>query len=118
MTWTAGLKRLTSTVGCLLLPLSVPAESGLSDGDQRTTAHLMFKIVIPQVLSVDLGQTLSVGGNQQKVFLLTPGEGGIVAEHRQIIMSLSGHHSIAQFAACSRTGASDHPAMSCTISMP
>jgi hypothetical protein len=115
MTWSVKLKGLMGAVGCLLLPLAVTAESRLGDDGQRAAARLMFKIVIPQVLSVEIGQTLSVGGNNSSVFLLATG--GSDAERHRVILSGSGRRSVVQFAACSHAER-DTAAMNCTVSMP
>jgi hypothetical protein len=115
MTWSVKLKGLMGAVACLLLPLAVTAESRLEDDGQRAAAHLMFKIVIPQVLSMEIGQTLAVGGNNPSMFLLATG--GSEAERHRVILSGSGHRSVAQFAVCSRAGR-DTAAMNCTVSMP
>jgi hypothetical protein len=117
MTWSVRLKGLMSAV-CCLLPLAVAAESRLGAEGQRSTAHVMFKIVIPQVLSVQIGQMLSVGGNDRSVFLLATD--GTAAERHQVILSASGHRSVARFAACSPAArdAAATNAMNCTVSMP
>jgi hypothetical protein len=114
MTWSVKLKGLIGAVGCLLLPLAVSAESRLGNDGQRAAAHVMFKIVIPQVLSVQIGQTLTVGGNNSSVFSWATG--GPEAERHRVILSAFGHRSVVQFAACSHAGRDT--AMSCTVSMP
>ncbi len=113
MTCSLRLKGLIAVAGSLLLPASLTAESRLGEDGQRATAHLLFKIVIPQVLSVEIGESLAVGGNNHSLALLATGG----PEGHHIILSTSGHRSVAQFAACSRAGAADG-AMNCTVSMP
>lgn len=113
MTHSLRLMRMTAVVGALLIPASVPAESQLGEDGRRATAHLMFKIVIPQVLSVEIGETLGIGGNNHSLALLAAG----ASPGHQIILGRSGHRSVAQFAACSRVGSGDTAAMSCTVSM-
>jgi hypothetical protein len=114
MTWSPRLKGLLGAV-CCLLPLAAAAESRLGTEGQRSTAHLMFKIVIPQVLSVEIREMLAIGGNDHSVFLLATD--GTAAERHQVILSASGHRSVARFAACSRA-TRDAAAMNCTVSMP
>ncbi len=107
--WLAG----SIAMGCLL-PLSVPAESQRATEGQQATAHLKFKIVIPQVLSLDIAESLTIGGNDRRLALLPVGANA--AHH--LILSASGHRSIAQFADCSRAGPGQDAAMNCTVSMP
>jgi hypothetical protein len=113
MTHSLRLIRLTAVVGALLIPASVPAESQLSEDGRRATAHLMFKIVIPQVLSVEIGETLAIGGNDHSLALWAAGG----TEGHHMILSGSGHRSVAQFAACTHVGAGNTAGMSCTVSM-
>jgi hypothetical protein len=116
MTHSLRLMRLTAVAGTLLIPVSVPAESQLGEDGRRATAHLIFKIVIPQVLSVEIGETLGVGGNSHSshsLALMTAGG----SEGHHIILSGSGHRSVAQFASCTHVGVGDTAAISCTVSM-
>lgn len=117
--WTA-LKVLLGAVACLLVPLASTAESQLGFGGERASAHLLFKIVIPQTLSVAIAptvagaQTLEIGGNVHSVFQW----GGAGDDERhQVFLSGSAHRSIVRFAACSRTGARS-ASLNCTVSMP
>jgi hypothetical protein len=114
MTRCLRLKGLMALAGSLLLPASLPAESRLGEDGQRASAHLMFKIVIPQVLSVEIGETLAVGGNNHGLTVWAARG----SEGHQVILSAAGHRSVAQFAACTRAGAGDDTAMNCTVSMP
>ena len=113
-----------AAMGCLLLPVWAPGESNMGSDSQRSmqvaTAHLKFKIVIPQVLSleiVDAGRAgalaLAISGNDQKVYRVSAS--GRVAHH-SLILSGAGHRSIAQFASCDTAPAV--PLVSCTVSMP
>jgi hypothetical protein len=100
----------------LALPLAVAAESRLGEDGQRAAAHLMFKIVIPQTLSLDIGQTLQIGGSVPGVLSL-PAR-ATEDERHQVFLSTTGRRSIAQFAACSRAGTRATPTLHCTVSMP
>jgi hypothetical protein len=117
------LRLLSSTAGCLLLPLLAQGESSVGPEGQRS-ARVLFKIVIPQVLSVELaeagrapgGQALAIGGNDGNVLRIPT---AAAEEHHHVILSAAGHRSIAEFAACiSSDRAQAASAMRCTVSMP
>jgi hypothetical protein len=100
----------------------VTAESQLGADGQRASARVMFKIVIPQTLSLELGETrengqfLEIGGSIHNV--LPWGTGGSEAGRHQVFWSGSGHRSVVRIAGCTLAENSAVAALNCTVSMP
>ncbi len=82
----------------------------------------MFKIVIPQTLSLQLGETLEngqvleIGGNVHSVLLWATG--GSEAGRHQVFWGASGHRSVVRIAGCTRPENRAVAALNCTVSMP
>jgi hypothetical protein len=120
----AKLNLLVMAAGCLLLPIVAAGESRVGTEAQRS-AHVLFKIVIPQVLSIEiadgesayLGQALAISSNEGNVRRISTT--ATDAEHPHVILSTAGHRSTVQFATCVATDrAQPASGMSCTVSMP
>ena len=124
------------TATSLLLPLWAPAESQLQVGPQSgkvsAAAHVDFRIVIPQVLSLGLmggdaratgAQRVTIFSNSRNVTLAASGGSAPTARNRVILRATAGK-SIARAAVCQLPpdlagGALSPPqAMICTVSMP
>jgi hypothetical protein len=112
------------TAGCLLLPILAQGESSVGPEAQRS-ARVLFKIVIPQVLFMEIadgeraprGQALAISSNDRNVLRVSTA--GMGAERHHVLLSSAGHRSIVEFAACIPADRAQ-PAfgMSCTVSMP
>lgn len=95
---------LVAALACLLFPVWASGESHIASLTEHSTAepsvataHVLFKIVIPQVLSMDFAEP---------------------APHR-MLLSAAGHRSIARFETCvPARPAQSARGMSCTASMP
>jgi hypothetical protein len=106
----------------LLPPLPAAAESQVQTGAGRrltASAHVNFKIVIPNTLSMDVpsgvhAQTVAIGSNGRTVVLAATVPGSELPRH-DLILGAAARKSIAQDAACA-LGA--HNAVICTASMP
>jgi hypothetical protein len=124
MTRSAKPKLLAAAAACLLWPLWAAGESQLGS-EQRSAAglsaaraHVLFRIVIAEQLSLEIATSeragapkVIVSGNDRK----TP----VDAQTPPILLGVAGHRSIAQFAVCRRTeSAQSVPALSCTVAMP
>jgi hypothetical protein len=124
------------TVTSLLLPLWAPAESQLQVGPQSgkvsAAAHVDFRIVIPQVLSLGLmggdarataTQRVAIFSNSRNVTLAASGGSAPAAPNRVILRATAGK-AIARDAVCQLPtdvaggGRSPPQAMICTVSMP
>ena len=96
------------SVGALLLPLLATADSQLNvrtvNGAYSATAHLDFKIIIPKVLSLDLGPLGLENGN-----------GGQPCGTRTVAIRSNSRH--AMLSATAGLAANTHR-MTCTVSMP
>jgi len=120
----------------LLLPLWAPAESQLQVGPRSgkvsAAAHVDFRIVIPQVLSLDLvgngtqatcAQRVAIFSNSRNV-TLAASSGSMVAARNRVILRAAARKAIARDAVCQLPsdvagGALSLPqAMICTVSMP
>jgi hypothetical protein len=120
----------------LLLPLWASAESQLQVGPQRekvsAAAHVDFRIVIPQVLSLDLvgngtqatgAQRVAIFSNSRNVTLAASG-GSMPAARNRVILRAAARKAIARDAVCQLSsnvvggGLSPPKAMICTVSMP
>jgi len=94
---------LLATVASLL-PLLAPGESHMGNAHERAaaeqsvaSAHVLFKIVIPEVLAMDFAD----------------------AQPHRLLLSAAGHRSIARFESCTPTEAAQAArGMSCTVSTP
>ena len=120
---------LFASMASVLLPVWAPGESHMASEPHSAsqlpvaTAHVLFKIVIPEELSMKIlderaGEPgLTVSGNDRKDTPLSI-VGNDTAPH-QVMLSAVGHRSIARFATCLRSEtAQSAPAFSCTVSMP
>lgn len=135
------------TGAALLLPLTAVPESRIESGTASTassaTAHVNFKIVIPQVLYLRVGpgddalagtQTVAVMSNGRNVTMNSTDRapGSSAPAHRNVILNTSARGTIAQRAQCTPTPipagtapADSHVstkigtrAITCTASMP
>jgi hypothetical protein len=95
--------RLPFAAVASLLPLLAPGESHLATGhgsaseQSVATAHVTFKIVIPQTLAMEFAGT----------------------EPHRLLLSAAGHRSIARFESCLPVAAASAPrSVSCTVSTP
>jgi hypothetical protein len=120
----------------LLLPLCATAESQLQVGPRSgkvsATAHVDFRIVIPQVLSLGLmggdaqgtgAQRVAIFSNSRNVTLAASG-GSATAARNRVILRAAARKAIARDAVCQLptdvAGEDRSPpqAMICTVSMP
>jgi hypothetical protein len=115
---------LTGAAGTavLLLPLMAVAESHLQTGSGAAlvaTAHLNFKIVIPPVLSLQVGDSgpVAIMSNGRTVALTATARAPSAnPAHRNVILSAAARKIIAQDAVCAAS-ASAGPVV-CTASLP
>jgi hypothetical protein len=101
--------------GALLLPLMAVPESHIQSGaagvPMSATAHLNFKIVIPQVLSLQTGNGDDHGERAQTVAIMSNGRNVTLSAsvgahddfhaHQSVIVSAPARKIIAQDAQCS-----------------
>jgi hypothetical protein len=132
----SAFRGLLTATSLLLLPLWAPAESQLQVGAQSgkvsAAAHVDFRIVIPQVLSLGLmggdaqatgTQRVAIFSNSRNVTLAASG-GWAPAARNQVILRAVARKAIARDAVCQLPtelaggGLSPPPAMICTVSMP
>jgi hypothetical protein len=124
------------TATSLLLPLWASAESQLQVGPQSgkvsAAAHVDFRIVIPQVLSLGLvgGDTQATGAHRVAIFsnsrnvTLAASGGSVRAGHNSVVLRAAARKAIARDAVCqlptdvAGAGRSPPHAMICTVSMP
>jgi hypothetical protein len=124
------------TASSLLLPLWAAAESHLQAGNVggklSATAHVDFRIVIPQVLSMGLTGGDTPGSGAQKVAIfsnsrnvtLTASSGSTPAAANNMMLRAAARKVIAREAACrlpadaSRSASPETNGMICTVSMP
>jgi hypothetical protein len=121
--------KLFAAMASVLLPVLAPGESHMATEPHSAsqlpvaTVHVLFKIVIPEELSMKIdderagepGMTIS-GNDRKETALSIPGND--TASHR-VMLSAVGHRSIVRFATCLRSEtAQSVPALSCTVSMP
>jgi hypothetical protein len=112
----------------LLLPLSAAPDSQVEGatptGKAAVAAHVDFKIVIPEVLSLDLAgggaagfraQTVAIYSNGRNVTLAASGTAS-TAVHRGVIFRAAARKVIAQEASC--RSPADAAALICTVAMP
>jgi hypothetical protein len=126
----AKLKLLIAVAASLLWPVWAPGESRVASDQPSTsqpevaTARVLFKIIIPQELSMEIAeaerageQGMIIGGNDRKrtpVSIM-----GTDAEPTRVMLSTVGRRSIARLATCVRTASAQSvPRLSCTVSMP
>jgi hypothetical protein len=127
--WPGTFNGLMSTAACLL-PLLAAADSHIDsqapNGTTRATAHVDFKIVIPQVLFLQAAgaERVAIMSNSRNVSL-SAGVRGADAEVRprgNVILSAAAGKVIAQDAECARfvrgTASANSSAVICTASMP
>jgi hypothetical protein len=128
--------------GALLVPLLAAADSQLQGGTRRplsASAHVSFRIVIPQVLSLDVAestraarQTVAVMSNNHNVALAAT-VGSSASTHGHLILNSAARKIIAQDAPCTLGVPENAPGFSgadagagdldsnwviCTVSMP
>lgn len=105
-------RALPATAAALLLPFLAAADShlqtGASGGALRATAHLDFKIIIPQVLSMDVAngedrvagaKTVAIFSNSRNVTLAASARASDQARGN-VILSAAARKVIRQNAAC------------------
>jgi hypothetical protein len=120
--------RCGMTALSLLLPFHAAPDSQVNGatptGKAAVAAHVDFKIVIPQVLSLDLSgggapgfraQTVAIYSNGRNVTLAASGAGSTTAR-RGVILRAAARKVIAQEAAC--RSPADAAALICTVAMP
>ena len=129
MKWPCASNGLLS-IAVLLLPLTaVPesrSETGAPNSALSATAHVNFKIIIPQVLYLQVGsggdrardaQSVSVMSNGHNVSLNATVGAGDSGTHARSILSSAARKGIAQDAQC-KPGGRAFRAVICTVSMP
>jgi hypothetical protein len=136
--WSQGFNGSMS-VAALLLPLMVAAESHIQTEAARaasaTTARVNFKIIIPTVLYMRVGnasdrasgaQTVAIMSNSRNVTVNATARapdsdvharGSVIPSASARILSAPGRKVIAQDAPCVVGDAHAHPVV-CTVSMP
>jgi hypothetical protein len=131
MKGSAKFKMLMAAAGSLLWPAWAPGESRVASDPphsssqlEAATARLLFKIVIPEELSMEIAdgqragaQEMIVAGDDRRprpVSIM-----GADAESTRVLLSTIGRHSVAQLARCVQSPSADAaPRLSCTVSMP
>jgi hypothetical protein len=124
-------KLLIAAAGSLLWPVWAPGESRVASDQPHSsaqlevaTARVLFKIVIPEELSMEIAdgqragaQEMIVGGNGRRprpVSIM-----GADAASTRVLVSTVGRRSVAQLATCVQSPSADSaPRFSCTVSMP
>ena len=118
--WSWASHGVVSTAA-LLLPLMTMAESHLHTGTGAAlvaTAHMNFKIVIPQVLSLqvgDMGPVAVMSNGRTLALTATARAPSAKPAPGNVILSAAARKVIAQDAVCASTGAG--PVL-CTASLP
>jgi len=111
-----------ASTAALLLPLMALAESHLQSGTGAAliaTAHVNFKIVIPKVLSIQVGDSgpVTVMSNGRTVALTaTVRAPSANPAHGNVILSAAARKVMAQDAVCAPSGGAS-PVL-CTASLP
>lgn len=127
MTWTCAFKGLMSTAS-LLLPLTAIPESQVQTAASgvavAVTAHVNFKVIIPQLLSLQIGDTNSLALNGGMVAIMSNGHNvalnatertaGNTHAYTNLILSSAARKGIAQHVHCSP----GIRAAVCTVSVP
>jgi hypothetical protein len=119
--WSWALKGAAGTAA-LLLPLMAVAESHLQTGSGAAlaaTAHLNFKIVIPQVLSIQVGDSgpVAIMSNGRSVALTATARAPSAnPAHRGAILNSAARMIIAQDVVCAASAGAG-PVL-CTASRP
>ena len=120
------------SIAALLVPLTAATESGVQSGAPTTavsaTARVNFKIVIPKVLSLQIGQRSERAGSAQTVAIMSNGhnvtlnaavrssDAGVLTRGN-VVFSAAARKVILQDAQCT-PGGSRGTAVVCTVSMP
>src|ERR1700736_6154841 len=116
-------------IAALLLPLMVAAGSHIqTEAARAATAHVNFKIIIPTVLSMQVGnasdralglgaETVAIMSNSRNVSLNATVRDSGVPARGSVILRASARKVIAQDALCT-VGDAQARRVVCTVSMP